>query len=307
MTANDSRTAKFLAEGRGQTFNYLPANLTLVRDEASPLYDERVHEAPTREMIDSIKRMGVFTPILVTPIIDDHGKQRMGVVYGRQRVRGQIEAARELRAERKPFPGSPRSPQSRGEIPAIVVTDITDEEIRELITAENENRRGDSLANRIAKANRLYNEYKATADAEGEPFRDADAVARVARVCGVSVATVKRWREVPRLSAAARKGIFSGDIPIGSVDELRAMSPANQAEAVQRIKAAGAGGKASARKATENIPKAETPKQSRRPRKAIEEKIAEFEAKAKAGDKATLEQAGLVIDALKFCLGEDTL
>jgi len=300
------RAEEFQAEGRGQTFNYRPSQLRLVTDEASPLYDPRVHEAPSREFINSIKRRGVMFPGLATQRIDDDGKPFLGVVCGRWRVAGAEIAYRELEAEGKPFPGRPRTPQSKGLVPMLLVNDLTDEEIREIIVEENEQRRADTLAGRIAKANGMFAEYKATADAEGEPFREADALKKIALSFGVPVSTVKRWREVPALSAPARKAIYAGDVPIGQVDDLKLMSAANQAKAVEQAKAAGASSTKAARKATADVPKAAEQKQARRSRAAIETKIAALQPGGSMLGGHPEARRGIV-NALKWVLGEDTL
>lgn len=301
------RAEEFQAEGRGQTFNYAPRHLRLVTDEASPLYDPRVHEKPARSFIDSIKRRGVMFPILVTQRIDDDGKPYLAVVCGRQRVMALLIAIEELLAEGQPLPGRPRSPQSKGLVPALLVNDLTDEEIREIIVEENEQRRADTLAGRISKANGMFDEYERTAEAEGLPFNAAEAHKRVAMAFGVPISTARRWREVPKLSAPARKAIFAGEVPIGQVDDLKAMSPANQAKAVEQAKAAGASSTKAARKATSDVPKAEPTKQTRRSRAAIEEKLAALGPRGAiiGGDPA--ERRGM-IKALRWVLGEaDTL
>ena len=301
------RAEDFEASGRGQTYNFSPDAVVRVTDESSPLYDPRVHERPSRAFIDDIKRRGVKIPAIVTQRVDDKGGRFIGVVCGRSRFWAQAIATAELTAEAKPWPGKPRSPQSKGEVPAILINDLTDEEIRELIIMENEMRRADTLAGRMHKANALFDEMKATADAEELPFREADALKRIAATFGVPVVTVKRWRMVPTLSAPARKAILSGAAPLGQVDDLVNMSPACQLKAVEQAVAAGASSTKAARKASGDVPQAKPEKQARRSRKAIETKIAELDAELAKTRPSMMPGRTAQAAALRWALGEDTL
>lgn len=292
----DKRTEKYLARSRGQTVNYMPEDVVLVVDKDSPFYDERVHDPIEPEMVDDVYELGVHTPPIVKMAVNSKGKEFVGVVAGRRRFK-----AAGLANKRRVDNG----------LPPLVVecklrNDLTDDEVRAIIVSENEQRRADSLKNKIAKATRMYKAAEEAAKAEDERFDAKATCARIAVNFGVTATTIKRWVQVPQLAAAARAAIYKGDCPIGQVDDLAKMSATNQAEAVAKVKESGATGTRGARAAAASVPRAEPPKQARRPRSAIEAKIAALEPGGAmiGGDPA--ERRG-IRNALKWVLGEETL
>lgn len=293
----DTRTAKYLARSRGQTFNYLPEDVVIVTDPDSCFYDERATEPVEQEFVDDIFELGVHTPAIVAMRADDKGRQFVGVVAGRRRFKATAAANKRRKAESL----EPRT------VPCIMRNDLTDDEIREIIISENEQRREDTLKNKIAKAVRSYKAAEEAAKTEGERFDAKATCAAIAVRFGVNATTIARWVQVPQLGAVARGAIYKGDIPLGAVPDLVKMSAGNQADAVAKIREAAPVGTRGARKAAADVPRAEQPKQSRRPRAAIEAKIAELEEGLSAKTVSDRARRVAHIEALKFALGEDTL
>ena len=266
-----SRAEKYLARACGNSYWFLPGDVRIVTDKDHPLYDERAHDPIDREMVDSIKLLGVLQNPLVSMQVDDDGKQYAACIVGRQRLMNAIVAAEELALEGKLIPS--RRP---GHIECTIRNDFTPEELREVIIHENAKRREETLKTKIGKAIRLLEAYKAEADAAEEKWTEATALRRVAGHFGVTATVVKRWVEVPKLAPAARKAIYNGTAVLGLVDDLKDMSPDNQAAAVTQAAASPTTGTRGARQATAEIPRAE--KMSRRPRKVIDAEIETLKA-----------------------------
>lgn len=297
-----SRADLYLARASGNTSWYLPGDIVLVTDKKHPLYDERVHEAADREMVESIKMFGVLQPPLVCKQVDDAGKPYMADIVGRQRFICARVAEAELKAEGKLIPG-----KRPGHIECIVRNDFTPEELREVIIHENAKRKEESFKNKIAKATRLLTAYKAQAEAEGEKWSEQRAMRRVASHFGVTAAVIQRWLEVPKLAAPARKAVMSGDVPLGLVDELRVMSPDNQEKAVTKAAASPAVGTRGARKASADVPRAPEEKQKRRTRKTVEAEIDKLRtalADPMLDDKTRMYKEGALY-GMRFAIGDD--
>lgn len=298
-----SRADLYLARASGNTSWYLPADVVLVRNKKHPLFDERANDPPDREMIESIKLFGVLQPPLVCKQVDDNGKPYMGCICGRQRFINALVAEAELKAEGKLIPG-----KRPGHIECIVRNDFTPEELREVIIHENAKRREESFKNKISKAARLLAAYEEQAEADGEKWSEAMALRRVAGHFGVPASTIKRWLEVPKLAAPARKAVIAGEVPLGLVDDLRSMSPDNQEKAVHKAAASPAVGTRGARAATSDVPKAPPEeKQKRRPRKAIEAEIDKLRtalADPLLDDKVRMYKEGALY-GMRFAIADD--
>ncbi len=273
----------------------MPEDVVLVTDEDSPFYDERVHDPVEPEMVDDVYEHGVHTPPIVKMAVNAKGREFVGVVAGRRRFK-----AAKLANDRRVSAGLP--PQV---VECKLRNDLTDDEVREIIVSENEQRRGDSLKNKIAKATRMYKAAEEAAKAEGERFDAKATCAKIAVSFGVTALVIQRWVKVPQLSAAAKAAVYKGDIPLGSVDSLARMSAGAQAEAVADIKKSGATGTKGATRAAAKQPQAKPEKQTRRPRAAIEEKLKSFMDGNVVGGSGE-ERKGAVA-ALRWVLGEDTL
>jgi len=313
----DQRTASYGARSRGQTANYMPGpsvpikgvgiqcgDVVIVTDPSSPFFDERAMEPIDGEMVDDVFNLGVHTPPIVCQRPGPGGKKLVCIVAGRQRF-----FVAHLANERRVALGmKPRVVECK------LRNELTDAEIREIIISENEQRRADSLKNKISKANRLYKAEKERCSADGELFNATTVCKRLAMPFGVSAATFQRWLDVPGLADAARSAIFQGKVPLGQVDDLKKMTAADQATAVKAAVEAGATTPRRAREAAAEVPRVEEPPtQKRRPRAAIEAKLAELEAKSKqaeipqAEDPQALMRRQAHMEALRYALGEDTL
>lgn len=303
----DQRTASYGARSRGQTANYMPGpsvvipgvgiqcgDVVISTDPSSPFYDERAMEPVSPEMVEDVYNLGVHTPPIMCQRPGPGGTKLVFTVAGRSRFfAGAL--ANEMRV-------------ARGEKPRVIEcklrNELSDTEIREIIVSENEQRRADSVKNKIAKATRLYKAEQERCKAEGEQFNATAVCKRLAMPFGVPASTFKRWIEVPALSDAARGAIYHGKVPLAQVDELKKMTAADQATAVKAACEAGATTRREAKAATRNVPRVEDPPtQKRRPRAAIEAKIVELEGRIAEDPVRHKAQ----IAALKFALGEDTL
>ena len=139
-----SRAEKYLARACGNSYWFLPGDVRIVTDKDHPLYDERAHDPIDREMVDSIKLLGVLQNPLVSMQVDDDGKQYAACIVGRQRLMNAIVAAEELALEGKLIPS--RRP---GHIECTIRNDFTPEELREVIIHENAKRREETLKTKI--------------------------------------------------------------------------------------------------------------------------------------------------------------
>lgn len=313
----DQRTASYGARSRGQTACYMPGesvpipgvgircgDVVIVTDPSSPFYDERAMEPISSEMVDDVYELGIHTPPTVCQRPGPGGVKMVFVVLGRQRF-----FTAHLANVRRVAAGEPARVVS-----CLLRNDLDDMEIRKLIVSENEQRKADSLKNKVAKATRLFQAERERCEADGERFVEADAVKRLAMPFGVAVSVYRRWLAVPKLSDVARGAIYHGKVPLAQVDELVRMTSADQAKAVQASTAAGATTPREAKRATAALPRVEDPPtQKRRPRAAIEAKIAELEAEpakqlsiSKEADVADVARK-CRIAALRYALGEDTL
>lgn len=271
-------------------------DVVIVTDPTSPFYDERAMEPVSAEMVEDVYNLGVHTPPILCQRPGPGGKKLVFVVTGRQRF---YTAA--LANERR---------VALGEKPRVVVcllrNELSDAEIREIIISENEQRRADTLKNKVAKATRLYRAEQERCKADGEPFNATAVCKRLAMPFGVAAATFKRWLEVPGLSDTARGAIYHGKVPLAQVDELAKMTAADQATAVKAATDAGATTPREAKAAAAKVPRVEEPQQKRRPRAAIEAKLAELEKSAKDAQTEIGPEADMrrgQIAALRFALG----
>jgi len=205
--------AVYGAEGKSNLLFFDPDRLHLVVDEASPLYDERVHLPVSERMVRSIMYKGVIQPIVVAK---DPETGNVDVAAGRQRVKAAREANRRL-IER----GDPPI-----QVPAYArryVGDGTD--LMDVMVIENEIRDADSPLRRAAKMQRLR-----------DRGRDDDAIAVV---FGCSKATVVSTLALLDCTKVVREAVEAGSINVGHAKSLSKMEPEAQREKVAELVAAG--------------------------------------------------------------------
>lgn len=236
-----------------------PEDFYVVTDPTHPLYREPRDKPLSRESIDSIKLLGVIVPIECKEIIVK-GQKKLAIVFGVDRRAMAEIAFRELKAEGKPFPGAPRSASSTGRIPFILRNDLTDEECRYHISVENERRRQtveESLAHRIAAAQRIYTEMEAQARARREKFQTTAAINRICTIFSITPSTWARWDALTKLPAATQ-AYFYGDNPppLSLVDTLSRMDRSEHEAACHRVLAAEVTTTQSVNKLTEDLPQA---------------------------------------------------
>lgn len=280
------RTEEYGGKSRGQVINYDPADLILVTDRKSKLFQETAVRPPPQWMIDSILEFGVKQEIVVRKGPLKRGVQLMEVVVGRRRVLS-ARAANVIRA-------------ARGEEPILLRGRVfagTDEEAVALIQIENHHRELPSMLD--------------------------DAIsARNALDLGTAEATVlerMRWNKgdlrlhlsLLDCDKAVHDAVAGRLISQGAVKALVKLSRDEQPEMVRKLVETGETGAKKAKEAVEAAhPESaeEVAKQPRgRTRAAVTKKLDELkglEEFAKVKDRPVL---AAYITALRWTLGEDCL
>lgn len=322
-----SRTAQFGARSRGQTFNYLPEDLTIVgdsdgrfaawvrdrfgdhgpkviSDSAHPLFDPRVLKVFEADWLSRLEAMAadILTNKVEVPIGVVLGETRQGEpqvldVYGRRRIIGVAIANEGLRSR------GVRDEEELIHLPAVVRRG-TMEELRAVMIAENDNRENNP------PSVQAENVYRAVVLRE-------QPIERVANRMGRPVIYLERLLALRECEPAVIQAADDGTIPVSSViDELRKLPPKKQIETVERLKAGGAktGRAAADQVRQENPDHAEPPRAPgppttppkparRRPvleaeKKALEEKLTD----PKYDGVRRMNEAAL--KAIKWALGE---
>lgn len=185
-----------------------PAELVLVTDESSPLYDKRVHLPLDEAMVENMLVLGVLEPITVKR---DTETGKIEVVIGRQRVKAARAANERLRAAGRPVIN----------IPAHIVKTDDPLTLAGMIVSENENRQPDTPLGRAEKMVRLQ-QYGADVD-------------RLAVFFGCSTQTVKSTLALLDCCATVRKAVEAGKVGVGHAVKLSKLEPDEQRERVARL------------------------------------------------------------------------
>ncbi len=167
---------------RGNVFMLEPERLTLVTDKNHPLYDPRVEDDPSENMIANVAMHGVLEPILVRK-----NGNAIEVIAGRGRTKAVLEANRRLRAEGKPTLL----------IPAMVKGG-SDKDLFGIVISENEIRREDSMINKGEKARKLLNM--------------GHTVQEIAVIFGVTRQAVETWLTVEQLPDQIKGAVETGEL-----------------------------------------------------------------------------------------------
>ena len=163
-----------------------PEELVLVTDEKNPLFDTRVLDAPSEELILNIMHYGPIEPVIV---VRNSETGKYEVADGRGRVKATIEANKRI----KNRGGEPWL------IPFIAKRVDTGTSVGLMISL-NEQRRDDSPLNRASKAARMLEHGKSHEDV-GVAF-------------GISVASVKNLVSLLDAPAVVRKAVESEKISV---------------------------------------------------------------------------------------------
>lgn len=209
----------YKASGKTNLLLFDPEVLTLVTDEASPLYDERVHLPLDEAMVLNIMALGVLQPITVRKNPETGQTE---VVVGRQRVKSAREANKRLAAQGQPPIRVPATVQR-----ADAVT------LAGHVVSENEIRQADTPLGRARKMAALLGRGRTEAD--------------LALLFGCSGATVKSTLALLDCSAAVRNAVEAGKINVGQAQKLAKLDVQAQREKLIELVAAGEGSKGHAK------------------------------------------------------------
>ena len=247
-----------------------PERLTLITDEAHPLYDPRVNAPLDESMVLNIMVNGVRVPIIAR-----RNGSAIEVVDGRGRTRAVLEANRRLIAE--------------GNKPHFirVLTDSgSDADLFGLSISLNEIRREDSPTAKSEKAHRLHNMGYTTQ--------------QIAITFGVTRQTVHSWLSLQDLAQPVQDAVEKGEMSATAAAKLANFSRDEQVKRLDDLKQKGKPLTVTtvekAAKSADNIP---APKM--KTRREVEKKLEEI---------LELEDVGQhwngYIEALKWMLGKET-
>jgi ParB family transcriptional regulator, chromosome partitioning protein len=179
------------AKGKTDVYFFDPNDLVLVKGKGELLYDARVEDAVSEELVANIMyRPDGKTPIgIIEPVIGRRNGEtgKVEVVAGRDRVKAAREANRRFKEQ--------GGPQIR--VP-VWIRRMDDSSILASLVSENEHRRADSPLNRAKKLQRYLN--------LGHGEREAAAL------FGVSESTVRNMLRLLDAPAAVRNAVDAGKI-----------------------------------------------------------------------------------------------
>lgn len=196
------------ALGKSNVLFFDPDTLVLVTDEASPLYDRRVHLPVSEPMVLNIMAVGVLQAISVAKNPETGAVE---VVAGRQRVKAAREANRRLKAqglEPVQVPAIPRKGNDAASLAGVMVS-------------ENELREGDTPIGRAEKMVKL----------QGLGRSDAD----LAVIFGCGVTTIRATMALLEAPAAVRQAVQTGAIGVTQAKALAKLPPEQQREKVAQL------------------------------------------------------------------------
>lgn len=201
------------AKGKRDVYMFDPDDLVIVEDEASSLYDERVHlpldEALVVNMMfapDGVPQ-GVLEPGLGARNTET-GKVEM--IDGRQRVKAAREANRRLREQGlEPI----RMP--------VLIQRVNKHRAMGMLISANEHRQDDTPIGKAKKAQRYLDLGR------DEP--------EIAALFGISVSSVKNMLSLLDAPAAVRGAIESGKITTSAAYKLAKLDPAEAKEKLAEL------------------------------------------------------------------------
>lgn len=185
-----------------------PDQLTLIEDEAHPLYDPRVKLPLDEGMVRNIMAYGVKLPVIVRK-----NGSFLEVVDGRQRVKNAIEANRRLAKEGKE------------EMKIRIISERgTDDEMFGVLISTNENRQGDSPMTRAKKAAKFLAMGKTEAE--------------VAVAFGMTNSETKQLLGLLECATPVQKAVEAG-LSVSAAYKLSKLPREEQVEALEAVKAGG--------------------------------------------------------------------
>jgi len=199
------------AAGKTNLLYFDPDNLTLVTDEASPLYDPRVHLAVDEDLARNIDYQGVLEPVLVSKNPETGTTE---VVVGRQRVKAARLANAWRRARGEPIRQIPGAVYQGKRAFAL-----------DAIASENEARTADTPMGRAEKMRRHM------ALGRGED--------QLAVIYKCSIATVRSTLALLECTMHVQQAVDSGQISVTHAKALAKLKPDEQRAKVAELVAAG--------------------------------------------------------------------
>lgn len=199
------------ADGQSNLLTFDPARLVLVTDEASPLYDARVHLPVDEAMARNIDYQGVLEPIAVSKNPETGDTE---VVFGRQRVKA-ARLANEWRRSR----GEPER-----QVPAVVYAGKRQAAL-DAIVSENEARTADTPLGRAEKMRRHL------ALGKGED--------QIAIIYNCTVTTVRDTLALLDSPKAVQSAVEAGQITLTHAKALARLKPDEQRAKVAELVEAG--------------------------------------------------------------------
>jgi ParB family chromosome partitioning protein len=259
-----------------------PEDLVLVTDEKSPLYDARVLDEPSEEMILNIMFYGPIEPV-VTVKNTETGKYE--VADGRTRVK----ACREANKRLKKRGGEPWL------MPFLVKRTDAGGAVGLMVTL-NEQRRDDTPLNRAHKAAKMLEHGKTEEE--------------VALAFGLSVSSVKNLIKLVDAPAAVRNAVQTGKITASEGYKLSKLEPGEARKKVGQLiseapRAPGKKRSTNAKKAREIVdgPKA-APTARMRSENSVENVLRELQEQDRNGAGGSALTRGAIV-ALQWVLGDD--
>lgn len=202
------------AKGQSALLMFDPETLTIIKDPAHPLYDERIDLPIDEPTVLSIMEVGVINPIIVRKNKDTN---EIEVVAGRQRTMCTIEANKRLVAEgkeKKLIPGTIcKTAGSPGALMSAMVID-------------NELRRNDGIYVKAKKAKRLLD--------FGVPIEN------VASNFGVVPQSIKNYLQVLDCSKAVIAALDSGELSADAAKKFSSLKHEEQDKLLKDMRTAGA-------------------------------------------------------------------
>lgn len=235
------------AMGKSNVLYFDPEALVLVTDEASPLYDPRVHLPVSEPLVLNIKALGVLQAISVAKNPETGAVE---VVAGRQRVKAAREANRRLRAEGcEPV-----------QVPALPRKGSDGTLLQSVMVSENELREADTPIGRAEKMARLQARGRSDAD--------------LAIIFGCGVATVRNTLALLEAPAAVREAVQAGTVKVTHAKAIAKLPPEQQREKVAQLAtiAASTTGHDKARKQRAVVESDSTPKPKMRSRAEVQKR-----------------------------------
>jgi ParB family transcriptional regulator, chromosome partitioning protein len=235
------------AAGKTNLLYFDPDKLTLVTDEASPLYDPRVHLPVDQDLARNIDFQGVLEPVAIVKNAETGATE---IAIGRQRTKA-ARLANEWR-------------RARGEKPVQVPAYVYRGKLRTALTAiigENELREADTPLGRAEKMRRVM----ALGYSEKE----------VGVIFGCGIPTVRATLTLLDCCADVQQAVESGKVNVTHARQLATLKPEEQRAKVKELVAAGDGAKAHDRARKQRAVLAGGAQTRMKTRKKIEAELAE--------------------------------